>query len=134
MHLNMKNLKKEKKENMYCLQDFINNACYNSFCRKNFFKSLHFFFFFFWLQIGFVLCFVFCVSCFIYLFIYFLWVGLINKSCVNVMAVLKFLLCLYLIFFFNLYRLRLLKTCYCSVKLQQYFLYKSDSISHLLYT
>ena len=32
----MKNLKKEKKENMYCLQDFINNACYNSFCRKNF--------------------------------------------------------------------------------------------------
>ena len=34
----MKNLKKEKKENMYCLQDFINNACYNSFCRKNFFK------------------------------------------------------------------------------------------------
>ena len=26
------------------------------------------------------------------------------------------------------------KTCYCSMKLQQYFLYKSGSISHFLYT
>ena len=66
--------------------------------------------------------------------IFFFWVGLINKSCVSVMAVLKFLLCLYLIFFFNFCKLRLLKTCYCSMKLQQYFLYKSGSISYLLYT
>ena len=81
-------------------------------------------FFFFWVIDR--ICFVFCVF-------FFFWVGLINKFCVSVMAVLKFLLCLYLIFF-NLCRLRLLKTCYCSVKLQQYFLYKSGSISYLLYT
>ena len=37
-------------------------------------------------------------------------------------------------FFFNLYNLRLLKTYYCLMELQQYFLYKSCSISHLLYT
>ena len=35
-------------------------------------------------------------------FFFFFLVGLINKSCVSVMAVLKFLLCLCLIFFFFL--------------------------------
>ena len=38
------------------------------------------------------ICFVFCVF-------FFFWVSLINNFCVSVMAVLKFLLCLCLIFF-----------------------------------
>ena len=52
---------------------------------------MHFFFFVIYRICLFVCLFV--------LFFFFLWVGLINKSCVNVMVVLKFLLCLYLIFF-----------------------------------
>ena len=94
--------------------------------------------------IGFVLC--------------FLWVSLINKTCVAilasswlgwacifVMAVLNFFFFIFILVFIyilvigniiNLYlcKLRLLKTCYCLVKLQQYFLYKSSSISYFLYT
>ena len=55
------------------------------------------------------------VFIYIYIYIYILVIGnIMNKS----------LLC----------RLRLFKTCYYSVKLQQYFLYKSGFISHLLYT
>ena len=36
---------------------------------------------------------------FFFFFFVWVWIGLINKSCVSVMAVLKFLLYLYLIFF-----------------------------------
>ena len=76
------------------------------------------------------------------------WLGL--YSCTFVMAVLNFFFFLILILCFYIYiyilvignimnksllcRLRLFKTCYYSVKLQQYFLYKSGFISHLLYT
>ena len=52
-------------------------------------SSVCFFFFFFFLGYRQDL---FCVF-------FFFWVGLINKSCVSVMAMFKFLLCLCLIFF-----------------------------------
>ena len=54
---------------------------------------------FFFFLIFFKPLFFFLVIDRIFFFFFFL-VGLINKSCVIVMAVLKFLLCLYLIFLF----------------------------------
>ena len=95
---------------------FFFNFCY-FFILLLFFKVCIFFF----LVIDRIFLFV-CLFIFFLLLFFFWWMGLINKSCVSVMAVLKFLLCLCLIFFFNLCKLKLLKTCYYSVKLQQYFL------------
>ena len=67
-------------------------------CRRAwaYFLSLHFYF----LVID-RICFVcVCVCLFVFLFFFFFWVGLINKFCVSIMAVLKFLLCLCFFFFF----------------------------------